>query len=204
MTDSHPGRELTGETVNVSFTFTDAGELEEVRSYSMCSASANPLRRGEEIPDYAGIRARTGPRVSQPLWWLKLTTRTRDRKMSVTSDPTEFVQGWAMQANDVELDLSSSIELRGRARPFRGIELIEIIDGGHDALPASQLAEQDSACLRRLLADRNIFWCLHSLVSDTREDPFPYNCFLSFKFPSTPDEVERAKTTYLEKRSKPD
>jgi hypothetical protein len=91
MTDSHPGSELTGETANVSFSFRDNGELDGIRSYSMGQAPANPLRRGEDIPNYSGVIRRSGPRIAAPIWWLTLTTPTRDRFMAGTPKLAEFI-----------------------------------------------------------------------------------------------------------------
>ena len=45
-TESPQSHRRTGETVNVSFAFTDDGDLNGVRSYSMGDAPANPLHRG--------------------------------------------------------------------------------------------------------------------------------------------------------------
>lgn len=202
MTDSYPDSELTGETVNVSLRFTDEGTFEGMRSYSMGQAPANPLHRGGEIPNYAGIKKRSGPRVAEPLWWLTLTTPTRDRYMSVTPKLAEFMTGWAMQTNDIELDFERRLEVCGRARPFRGVQILEIGDGEHDALPVTNLSVQDFTCMQRLFADRRVTWCLHSLVSDARQDVFPYNCFISFAYPTDPDDVERAKSTYLRELAK--
>jgi len=202
MTDSHPYSELTGETVNVSFSFTDTGELDGIRSYSMGGAPANPLRRGEEIPRYSGAKKRAGPRRAEPLWWLTLTTPTRDRFMAVTPQLAEFMQGWAMQADGIELDFDHRLEIRGRARPFRDVQILEIGDGVHDALPVSNLNVQDFACMRRLFAARHVIWCLEPLVADARQDVFGYNCFISLAYPSDADDVERAKATYVLERSK--
>jgi hypothetical protein len=201
MTGSHPDSELTGETANVSFSFGDNGALDGIRSYSMGQAPANPLRRGEEIPNYSGVKRRFGPRIAEPIWWLTLTTPTRDRFMAGTPKLAEFMQGWAMQANEVVLDFENRLEVRGRARPFRGVEIIEIGDGVHDALPVSSLSVQDFTCMRRLFSDRRVRWCLHPLVADTRQDVFEYNCFISLDYPTDADGVERAKATYARERS---
>lgn len=206
MTDSHPDADLTGETANVSFSFTDAGELDGVRSYSMGQAPANPLQRGGEIPNYAAVRKRIGPRTAEPLWWLTLTTPARDRSMAAPPKLAEFVQGWALQADEIKPDFERRLEVRGRARPFRGVQLVEIGYGGgvNDALPISKLTVQDFTCMRQLFANRQVIWCLHPLVADVREDVFPYNCFISFGYPTTPEGLERAEATYLRERSKID
>jgi hypothetical protein len=202
MTDSHPIGRLTGETVNVSFSFDAAGRLEGLRSYSMGEAPANPLRRGDEAPDYSGIRKRRGPRVAAPLWWLELTTPARDRYMSVTDSLTEFMQGWAAQTSEVELDTEQKFEVYGRARPFRGVQLVKIGDGRHASLPISRLNVEDYSAMQRLFSDRYVKWCLHSLVAHTRQDVFPYNCSNMFGFPSTPEELAKAKATYQRERLK--
>jgi len=203
MTQSHPGSRLTGQTVNVSFSFTDAGELEGLRSYSMGSAPANPLRRGDEVPDYATVYQQPGvSRFAEPLWWLRLTTRTHRRRMVVTPKLAEFMQGWAMQADGLDLDLEKEFQLLGRARPFSGVQLIEIGDGTRDALPVSQLPQQDRICIQRLLADRSVIWRLHPMILRARTNAYPYNCFLVFKCPTEPEAVERAKMTYADERAK--
>lgn len=187
---------LAGETINVSFTFGDAGEFLGVRSYSMGNAPANPLRRGEEPPDYADVEEEHQPRLSEPLWWLRLTTPARVAKMAVSSQLVRFVQGWAMQADGINLDLERGIEIRGRARPFRSVELIEIGDGINDSLPASKISKKDRAKLERLLGDRYVKWCLHPMVVETRQDMFRYNCFLAFDMPRTDQDIQDAKEAY--------
>jgi hypothetical protein len=202
MTDSHPGRRLTGETVNVSFSFDDAGRLEGLRSYSMGEAPANPLRRGDDAPDYSNVRKRRGPRVAAPLWMFELTTPARDRYMAVTDRLTEFMQGWAAQTSEVELDTEQKFEVYGRARPFRGVQLVKIGDGRHASLPVSQLNVQDFSAMKRLFSDRHVRWCMNSLVVHMGQDVFPYNCSIMFGFPSTPEELARAKSTYQRERMK--
>jgi hypothetical protein len=106
-----------------------------------------------------------------------------------------------MQANEVHLNFETRLEVRGRARPFRGVEILEIGDGDN-ALRVSRLSVQDFTCMRRLFSDRRVIWCLDSLVADTRQDVFESNCSISLSYPTDADGVERAKATYARERSK--
>lgn len=196
MTDSYPNPELTGETVNVSFSFTVDGALRGIRSYSMGHAPANPLERGGPQPKYEGIRKRRGPRRSNPIWWMRLTAPARDRYMRVTPRLVEFVQGWGLQTPQLEIDFEERLEIRGRTRPFQRVKFIELSDG-KTSLPAASLDTNDRSSFERLLADRQLLWCLHPMVSDLREDLFEYDCFISIGFPNSPDDVERAESAYL-------
>ena len=135
-------------------------------------------------------------RRARPLWQIELTTPARNRYMAVTSELVEFLQGWAMQTSLIDVDFEERIELRGRTRPFRTMELINIGDGMTSLPIMMALDAAELSCLRRLATDRRIRWCLHSMVSDIREDLFEYDSFVSMPFPKTEDELERAKNTY--------
>ena len=132
------------------------------------------------------------------LWFLQLTTRARIRSMEVTPQLQHFMQGWALLKSDnVELDFERPLEIRGRARPFQGVELIEIGDGLGHSLPISKVDDLDRACMVRLFSHRNVKWCLHPLVADAGQDVFSYNCFVTFDYPNTPEDVEFAKQSYF-------
>lgn len=133
--------------------------------------------------------------------WLTLTTPARDSYMATTPILADFVRSWAMQADRIDLDFEEKLEIRGRARPFRGVQILEFSDGIHDPVPVSRLNVQDFTCMQRLLSDRRIRWCFHPLVSDTRQDIFPYDCLIIFDHPTEPEDVERAKETYVCERA---
>lgn len=189
---------LAGETVNVSFTFTDVGELDGVRSYSMGKAPANPLRRGEEPPIYRDIVEERRPRRWDAPWWLRLTAPVRFTSMTAPAKVVQFFQGWAMQGDGIVPEFEKAIEIRGCARPFRGVDLIEIGDVAQDGLQASRLTDVDRACMERLLADHKIKWCLYPSAGGASWDLHPYNCYLLFGLPKTERELEAAKDTYNE------
>ena len=192
---------LAGETINVSFSFSETGELVGLRSYSMGTAPANPLVRGEEQPNYSAVEQEFMPRIAEPLWWLRLTTPTRIAQMTVTEDLVRFIQGWATRTDSINLDFENGIEIRGRAQPFHGVQLIEIGDGVGDAVSASRMAKADRQVLERMLKDRKVKWCLHPMVAQMRQDMFPYNCFLSVGMPRNNDDLELAKKAYDQARS---
>lgn len=192
---------LAGETINASFTFSDAGKLVGVRSYSMGTAPANPLRSGDEPPDYSAVELEFIPRIAEPLWWLRLTTPVRITQMVVTHKLVRFIQGWAMQADCINLDFEDRIEIRGRARPFQGVELIEIGDGVGDPIAASRMAKADRQTLERILSDRTVKWCLHPTIAQMRQDMFRYNCFLPIRMPRNDQEIEEAKEAFTGARS---
>ena len=196
MTDSNPNTQLTGETVNVSFTFTENGELDGIQSYSMGHAPANPLRKNGPQPKLEGIRKRTGPRRSRPSWLTKLATPARVRFMNVTPRLVEFTQGLALQMTQLDLDFEERVEIRGRTRPFGKVQIVEIGDGTN-SLPVAEIGAHNVSCLQRLVADRAVKWCLHPMVSDLREDLFAYDCFISIGFPETAAELEAADSAYL-------
>ncbi len=136
------------------------------------------------------------PRLAPPIWKIELTTPARNRFMAVTRELAEFIQGWALQTELIELDFEKRLEVRGRTHTFKKVEIVNIGDGINSLPLVMAMNDVEARCLRRLAAHRKIRWCLHPLVSDARQDIFEYDAFLSVEFPRTDEELERAKSTY--------
>jgi hypothetical protein len=148
-----------------------------------------PRRNPSRVPR----ELRSKPLFVLPTWLRELATPVRRDFNAPTQEIIDFFSGWALHEAGANLNLNGRLEILGRSRMFRRVQLVRI-DFNNLLVQPSDLRAFDFLTMRRLLAGKTIQW--QSLVADPTQAMFGYDCILAINYPQSTEDLERARAAY--------